>query len=62
MIPKCAGEPHAVRVDRLVVQETALLQTFPNNYEWPKDVKLARKLVGNAVPPRVARLLLGAEA
>ena len=47
---------------KMSVQETALLQTFPNNYEWPKDVKLARQLVGNAVPPRVARLLLEAEA
>ena len=38
--------------------ETALLQTFPARYKWPDDIMLARIQVGNAVPPRVARLLL----
>jgi DNA (cytosine-5)-methyltransferase 1 len=43
---------------KLSVRDAALLQTFPIDYEWPTDVMLARKLVGNAVPPLVAELLL----
>ncbi len=43
---------------KMSVLDTALLQTFPERYKWPDDIMLARKLVGNAVPPRVARLLL----
>jgi len=43
---------------KMSVPETALLQTFPERYKWPDDIMLARILVGNAVPPRVARLLL----
>lgn len=47
---------------KLSVVDTALLQTFPVTYEWPSDVQLARKLVGNAVPPLVSQLLLSRHA
>ena len=40
-------------------RECALLQTFPSDYAIPKDVTVARRLVGNAVPPLVATLLMG---
>ena len=46
---------------KLSVHEAALLQTFPKDYSWPSDVMLARELVGNAVPPLVAELLLRAD-
>ncbi len=46
------------KCSKLKVLDTALLQTFPAEYEWPEDVQLARKLVGNSVPPLVSRLLL----
>ena len=42
----------------LTVQELAALQTFPSNYKLPLNQKLGQRLIGNAVPPLVARLLL----
>ena len=42
----------------LSVRELSLLQTFPGDYKLPEDCSLGKKLIGNAVPPRVARLLL----
>lgn len=42
------------------VRELALLQTFPSNYKLPDATKLGHKIVGNAVPPLVAELLLRA--
>jgi len=44
---------------RLSIREIAQLQTFPADYKWPADIRLSRQLIGNAVPPRVAQLLLG---
>ena len=44
---------------KMSVHEVALLQTFTGDYKWPHDAKLARQLIGNAVPPLVAELLLG---
>lgn len=44
---------------KMSVLDTALLQTFPRDYKWPADVQLARKLIGNAVPPVVAERMLG---
>ena len=43
---------------RLSVREIALLQTFPADYKWPSIIVLGRQLIGNAVPPLVAQLLL----
>ena len=42
----------------LTVKELAALQTFPPTYELPDNQKAGQLLVGNAVPPLVARLLM----
>jgi len=46
----------------ITLREAALLQSFPRSYEfWPKEMKLNRgavsRMIGNAVPPRLARAL-----
>ena len=43
---------------RLSTQDMAALQTFPPTYKFPECKTLACKLIGNAVPPRVAELML----
>jgi len=40
------------------VAEMAALQTFPEEYKWPKSVVQTTRQIGNAVPPLVAQLLL----
>jgi len=45
---------HAV----LAIDELAALQTFPPTYKWPTKKFQACLQIGNAVPPRVAELLL----
>lgn len=42
----------------LTLREHADLQTFPRAYVFPGDRKLAQRLVGNAVPPAFAKLLM----
>jgi DNA (cytosine-5)-methyltransferase 1 len=43
---------------RLSVRECARIQTFPDNFRFLySDVQDGYKMVGNAVPPRLARLL-----
>ena len=42
----------------LTVKELAALQTFPLTYTLPENQKLGQLLVGNAVPPLVAQLLM----
>tara|TARA_Y100000389_G_scaffold104892_1_gene101779 strand:- start:494 stop:1813 length:1320 start_codon:yes stop_codon:yes gene_type:complete len=49
------------KISVMSARELALLQTFPRNYKLPDSTKLAHKLVGNAVPPLVAELLLRAD-
>lgn len=54
------GHPEQHRA--ISLREAALLQSFPRAYEfWPRDEKLNRKVVGrmigNAVPPKLARAL-----
>ena len=44
----------------LNVRELAALQCFPANYKLPETQDKAKLLVGNSVPPLVARLLMGA--
>jgi site-specific DNA-cytosine methylase len=39
----------------LTIAEHAALMSFPPEYRWPKGVTLARRLIGNAVPPLLAR-------
>jgi DNA (cytosine-5)-methyltransferase 1 len=40
------------------IAEMAALQTFPEDYRWPKQVTHAARQIGNAVPPLIAQLLL----
>lgn len=49
------------KVDRqtLTIQELAALQTFPPDYTFPSKKFDAYVLIGNAIPPRVAELILG---
>ncbi len=54
------GHPEQDRA--ITLREAALLQTFPRQYAfWPSDQKLNRKavarMIGNAVPPELARAL-----
>lgn len=54
------GHPEQDR--SITLREAALLQSFPRSYEfWPKELKLNRgavsRMIGNAVPPRLARAL-----
>ena len=47
------GYEHLYR--RLSVRECARIQTFPDNFKFIySDVKVGYKMVGNAVPPRMA--------
>ncbi len=46
----------------LYVSELAALQTFPPTYKWPDNKSEAYRQIGNAVPPRVAELLLRTRA
>jgi DNA (cytosine-5)-methyltransferase 1 len=54
------GHPEQDRA--ITLREAALLQTFPRNYAfWPRGAKLHAKaiarMIGNAVPPQLARAL-----
>ena len=50
------GSEHLYR--RLSVRECARIQTFPDNFRFIySDVKVGYKMVGNAVPPRLAWFL-----
>lgn len=54
------GHPEQDR--SITLREAALLQSFPRNYQfWPENKKLNRKavsrMIGNAVPPELARVL-----
>lgn len=49
----------AKRRSSMKPREAAALQTFPRRYRLPVDRQAAQRLVGNAVPPLVARLLMG---
>lgn len=54
------GHPEQDRA--ITLREAALFQTFPRDYEfWPREQKLNRqaveRMIGNAVPPKLARAL-----
>ena len=42
----------------ITMAEFAALQTFPASYRFPRRVQSARRLIGNAVPPALAKALL----
>lgn len=47
-----------VEYRRLSVRECARIQTFPDNFIFEyEDIKAAYKMIGNAVPPRLAKTL-----
>lgn len=53
---------HPVQDRSITLREAALFQSFPRSYEfWPPDGRLNRKavgrMIGNAVPPRLAKEL-----
>jgi DNA (cytosine-5)-methyltransferase 1 len=53
---------HPTQDRAITLREAALLQTFPRNYAfWPKDetpnYKAIGRMIGNAVPPALARAL-----
>jgi DNA (cytosine-5)-methyltransferase 1 len=49
------GVPHKTE---LRIQDIAALQTFPVDYAFDKKNAIVRRLIGNAVPPKVAAVLL----
>lgn len=51
-----SGYEHLYR--RLSIRECARIQSFPDNFKFIyNDVKVGYKMVGNAVPPRLAKLI-----
>jgi DNA (cytosine-5)-methyltransferase 1 len=52
------GDGEGKNRSRLTPSEIAALQTFPPTYKFPKNKQLACLQIGNAVPPRVAELML----
>lgn len=56
------GEESYTHRARLRPSELAALQTFPPDYRLPANIREAIQQVGNAVPPRVAELMLRAES
>ena len=53
---------HPTQDRAITLREAALFQSFPRSYEfWPSGRKLNRaavgRMIGNAVPPRLARAL-----
>jgi DNA (cytosine-5)-methyltransferase 1 len=54
------GHPEQDRA--ITLREAALLQSFPPGYQfWPREEKVNRKavsrMIGNAVPPKLAKIL-----
>ena len=52
------GEGKPCDHSRLDPDEYAAIQTFPPGYKWPPNRAFAQKVIGNAVPPLIARLIM----
>ena len=48
------GHYDMAQLRAISVREAATLQSFPENYVFPQQVGTASRMVGNAVPPRLA--------
>jgi DNA (cytosine-5)-methyltransferase 1 len=48
------------RIRALTVNELAMAQTFPTHYRFPKEATAAKAMIGNAVPPTMARKIITA--
>ena len=46
------------RREKLTISESAQVQSFPDNYIWAKGVTDNSKMIGNAVPPLVSKLVM----
>jgi DNA (cytosine-5)-methyltransferase 1 len=57
--PRISGSQQANAI-RVTVQEAATLQTFPPDYPWQGSRSKQFLQIGNAVPPLMARAVLGA--
>lgn len=49
--------PDAEQARSITVREAALLQSFPEDYEFAGSQGYAYKMIGNAVPPEMARVI-----
>ncbi len=61
MTTRSAGQWYVLSGDRcrvLTVRELARIQTFPDSYQLPAGRTLAGKLLGNAIPVRMARAIV----
>jgi DNA (cytosine-5)-methyltransferase 1 len=47
--------PDASQARSITLKEAALLQSFPNDYEFLGNLGVCYKMVGNAVPPKMAK-------
>jgi len=54
--------PDKKQVRTITVKEAALLQTFPDDYEFTGSAGYCYKMIGNAVPPEMARNIASAIA
>jgi site-specific DNA-cytosine methylase len=44
-------------VKQVTSEATALLQSFPTSYQFPESKTLTQQIIGNAVPPLLAKEL-----
>jgi DNA (cytosine-5)-methyltransferase 1 len=49
--------PDLSQARSITVKEAALLQSFPNDYEFIGSQGVTYKMIGNAVPPKMAKLI-----
>ncbi len=54
--------PDKKQIRTITVKEAALLQTFPDDYEFNGSAGYCYKMIGNAVPPEMARNIASAIA